>query len=391
MNELTKNNSRIEVVDALRGFAIATILILHNLEHFDYLRYPEFLPEWLKVMDNTLMNSLFFLFGGKSYSIFALLFGFTFFIQDSHQAAKGKDFRGRFAWRMLLLLGFSVINSMFFQGDILTLFAVLGLILIPVCRLKDSVVFTIMTILLLQPYELGSLIALAVNPDATYHMTNSSALFAEAYTHFPDTSFWGMIKSNLTCGKGAVLLWNLENGRLFHIPALFLAGFLIGRRHLFESSEKSLAFWKNAAIIGLAAFTVLFLTKASGVTFFNRAEMNVIMTKLLGFWANVCFTAFLIGLFFSLYHIGAWKNTLDFFTPIGKMSLTCYIFSSIWGFFLYYGCGLGLHRYTGATMCFFLGILLVFLFWLFCSSYGKNHKHGPLEHIWHKLTWINNK
>jgi len=130
MNELTKNNSRIEVVDALRGFAIATILILHNLEHFDYLRYPEFLPEWLKVMDNTLMNSLFFLFGGKSYSIFALLFGFTFFIQDSHQAAKGKDFRGRFAWRMLLLLGFSVINSMFFQGDILTLFAVLGLILI---------------------------------------------------------------------------------------------------------------------------------------------------------------------------------------------------------------------------------------------------------------------
>ncbi|MGQ1946961.1 DUF418 domain-containing protein [Geofilum sp. OHC36d9] len=23
-----------------------------------------------------------------------------------------------------------------------------------------------------------------------------------------------------------------------------------------------------------------------------------------------------------------------------------------------------------------------------CVYWGKNHKHGPLESIWHKLTWI---
>jgi len=137
MDNLIQKSERLDVVDALRGFAIASILTLHNLEHFDFIYYPEMLPNWLKAMDTTVWNTMFFLFGGKSYSIFALLFGLTFYIQDSHQLAKGKDFRGRFAWRMLLLFLFSIVNSLFFQGDILTLFAVFGLILIPTCRLKD--------------------------------------------------------------------------------------------------------------------------------------------------------------------------------------------------------------------------------------------------------------
>ena len=84
-------------MDALRGFAIVSILLLHNLEHFDYYYFPPNLPEWIKSLDKIIWDSLFFLFSGKSYAIFALLFGLTFFIQSDHQAKKGKDFRGRFA------------------------------------------------------------------------------------------------------------------------------------------------------------------------------------------------------------------------------------------------------------------------------------------------------
>ncbi len=35
-----KKNSRIEVVDALRGFAVMAILLVHNLEHFIFPVYP---------------------------------------------------------------------------------------------------------------------------------------------------------------------------------------------------------------------------------------------------------------------------------------------------------------------------------------------------------------
>jgi len=42
-----------------------------------------------------------------------------------------------------LLFGFGTINSMFYEGDILAMYAVLGLALIPVCRLSDRTVFLI--------------------------------------------------------------------------------------------------------------------------------------------------------------------------------------------------------------------------------------------------------
>lgn len=45
--ELLKKTPRIEVVDALRGFAVMAILLVHNLEHFIFPVYPEVLPNGL--------------------------------------------------------------------------------------------------------------------------------------------------------------------------------------------------------------------------------------------------------------------------------------------------------------------------------------------------------
>ncbi|HUN21250.1 MAG TPA: DUF418 domain-containing protein [Muribaculaceae bacterium] len=70
-----------EVVDALRGFAVMAIILVHNLEHFIFPVYPDSSPEWLNVLDQGAFNVIFSLFAGKAYAIFALLFGFTFFLQ----------------------------------------------------------------------------------------------------------------------------------------------------------------------------------------------------------------------------------------------------------------------------------------------------------------------
>ena len=71
---------RVEVVDALRGFAVLAILLVHHVEHFIYPVYPDpaTLPGWLNVLNEGVFTVVFGLFAGKSYSIFALLFGFTF-------------------------------------------------------------------------------------------------------------------------------------------------------------------------------------------------------------------------------------------------------------------------------------------------------------------------
>lgn len=150
---LNLKTPRVEVVDALRGFAIMSIMLLHNIEHFDYYYFPEALPEWMKILDKIIWETLFFLFGGKSYAIFALLFGFSFYIQNDNQEKKGNDFRLRFLWRLLLLMGFGILNTVFYEGDILVLYAVLGIVLILVCKWNDKAVFITALILMLQPLE----------------------------------------------------------------------------------------------------------------------------------------------------------------------------------------------------------------------------------------------
>ena len=44
---------RVEVVDALRGFAVLAILLVHHVEHFIYPVYPDpaTLPGWLNVLN----------------------------------------------------------------------------------------------------------------------------------------------------------------------------------------------------------------------------------------------------------------------------------------------------------------------------------------------------
>lgn len=88
MEQTINKNPRIEVVDALRGFAVMAIILVHNLEHFIFPVYPTQSPSWLNILDQGIFNGTFALFAGKAYAIFALLFGFTFYIQTSNQKNK---------------------------------------------------------------------------------------------------------------------------------------------------------------------------------------------------------------------------------------------------------------------------------------------------------------
>ena len=74
----TSKIPRIEVVDALRGFAVLAIILVHNLEHFIFPVYPDAAsqPEWLNILNEGVFSVTFSLFAGKAYAIFALLFAF---------------------------------------------------------------------------------------------------------------------------------------------------------------------------------------------------------------------------------------------------------------------------------------------------------------------------
>lgn len=379
---------RIEVVDALRGFAIMSIMLLHNIEHFDYYNFPEALPEWMKILDKIIWKTLFFLFGGKSYAIFALLFGFSFYIQNDGQEKKNKDFRLRFLWRLLLLFCFGMINTIFFEGDILVLYAIMGVVLIPVCKWNNKIVFMIALVLILQPVEWIKFFYAFSHPEYVPAPNLSSTYFEGMGAYLKSNSFMDYALGNLTIGRFASIFWYWENGRVFQAPGLFLLGLLLGRKKLFVASTESDLFWKKSLYYAFSSFVILFSTTFILPKIIIQKYMLGSIMLIITSWSNLAFVIVIVSSFVLLYQKESIYNILSKLVSLGKMTLTCYVTQSILGALVYYRYGLGLVEYTGATYSLLIGIVLFVLQLLFCKWWLKNHTQGPLESIWHKATWV---
>ncbi|AXA91731.1 DUF418 domain-containing protein [Massilia sp. YMA4] len=385
---MSPSAARLDLVDALRGYAIASIMLLHNIEHFDLMHTPAGQPAWLNGLDRYVWDSAFFLFGGKSYAIFALLFGVTFHLQFSARAARGEDFRPRFVWRMLLLLAFGLCNSLFYQGDILTLYAVLALALLPVARLRDGAVLAVALLLLLQPHAWVALLQALPAPAATLPDPASWAYFGRANEYLANGTLFDVWHGNLTNGKEGVVRWSWETGRLFQIPALFMLGMLAARRGRFTLSGENRAFWRRALLLAVLAFVPLYAINDQLGAWLPAEGVRRPVAVMAESWMKLAFMVVLVALFALAFHAAAAARLLRAFAPLGRMSLTGYVLQSLVGTALYYGYGFGLYRTTGATMCLLIGIALALLQGALCAWWLRHYRQGPLEALWHRVTWI---
>lgn len=387
MEQPINKKPRIEVVDALRGFAVMAIILVHNLEHFIFPVYPTNSPEWLNVLDQGVFNGVFTLFAGKAYAIFALLFGFTFYIQCNNQKKLGKDFGYRFLWRLILLIGFATLNAAFFPaGDVLLLFAVVGLVLFLTRNWSDKALFITAVILLLQPVEWYHYIANLINPAHQLPDLKVGEMYGEVAEYTKAGNFWDFILGNITLGQKASLLWAVNAGRCIQTAGLFLLGFYIGRKQLFVSSENNLRFWVKTLIISAIAFAPLYTLKE----LIMKNDMIIQQTVGTAFdmWQKLAFTFVLVSSFILLYQSKKFNKAVGNLRFYGKMSLTNYITQSITGAIIYFPFGLYLAPYCGYTVSLLIGFAVFLLQVKFCKWWLGRHKQGPLESIWHKWTWI---
>lgn len=388
MRTTTSSNTRIHVLDVLRGFAIVSIMLLHSMEHFDVYYFPDTLPLWVKSIDKVIWDTMFFLFGSKSYSIFALLFGVTYAIQSSRQKEKGVSFDGRFAWRMVLLMGFGLLNSAFFQGDVLGIYAVIGLLLIPLSKLSDKVIFAIGVLLMMLPYEWVNLVYALQHPAEHINDPVSWSYFGKMLDYVGEPSLWNTIVGNLTNGKVGVLLWNWENGRFFTILGLFLFGYLMGKYKLFEWNEKSERFWKKTLLIATVLFIPLYVIK---VQMSDLIASDIIRRSVLTIestWANFAFMMIMVSGLTLLFYNTKCQKSLMYFASFGRMSMSNYIIQSILGGLIFYGWGLGLYEHCGASYGVLIGLGLTIIMGIFCKWWIKHYKQGPFEILWHRATWF---
>ena len=142
---------RIKMIDALRGFALLGILLVHIHQHYGIFSFGMMGQgeESSFPMFDSAVQWLSQVMTGKFINIFAFLFGLSFFIQMDRASQRGENFSKRFLWRMLLLFVIGIISDCFYPGDVLAIYAVLGMIVLFLFRFKSKILMLIVALLLL--------------------------------------------------------------------------------------------------------------------------------------------------------------------------------------------------------------------------------------------------
>ena len=363
-------NARIDVADALRGIAVAGIILYHSVEHFDVFTDEPILH--ILACDQAVSKIMAWLLSGKMYGIFAMLFGLSFFIMNDNQQQKGRSFAGRFAWRMCLLFVFGLINVAFYDGDILMLYAVYGLLLIPVSYLPSRAVWCIIVLLAIQPVELYCLLTGTEMDNTTLFELYDYIMGIHQHGTFGENAV-----ANLRYGFELNFLYNVYSGRLTQLLCLFILGMQMGRQRLFYDEDQHLKIWHVVLCVSLTVVIAL------SVMDFGNLEK----------WLSPVYNLFILLMIVSTV-VSAWyaydgvSRALHHLCFFGRMSLTNYLLQSIIGSFIFCNYGLACYYKVGVTYAVLIGLGMVIVQYAFCRYWVSTHQRGPLEGLWRRLTWI---
>ncbi|WP_305097965.1 DUF418 domain-containing protein [Croceibacterium aestuarii] len=369
---------RIDLVDALRGYALLGLLLVHSFERFELY--------WLDPRPDAWVDTILALFAGKAFAIFALLFGFSFATIMANERARGGDFTLRFAWRLVLLLAIGTVHALVYRGDILQVLALVGLVMIPFDRvtsnrwlLAGAMLAFLQVPLLVQAWAAGSGAAWA---------TAMPFFFADpSLQRLADGSLADVIAANAGPGMHGKWSFYLATGRIMEIAGLFLVGMVLQRGGLFAAARP--ATW--AAI--LAAATVLWLlvvllTPAllpPGPGEGGAPMQQQAVVWLLDQWRALAAMAAQVAAFVLLWHTPVRRVLAPLASP-GRLTLTLYVGQSLVAVPLLYGFGAGLYDDFSNAGIVLLGLAFFLLQVVAANWWLRHYRYGPLEWLWRAAT-----
>jgi len=394
---LKPKSNRIEIIDAFRGFALAGIVLVHFTEQFLAAPAPEGAMDTVVqgAFDQSVDIFINFFLRGKFFALFSLLFGLGFFMQMDRAAQRGVDFRLRFLWRLLILLAIGYLHHMFYRGDILTIYAVLGLILVFFYRISDRWLIALIALIFLGvPRYVIFLIYGAGNLFGSVEFLPESPQLLAYFTTLTSGSLWSVFKSNAT--EGMLMKADFQLGvfsRGYLTFAFFLTGLLLGRMRFFENAShytkqlKTVLKWAAGGLAGVIAVSVILLLTAdvSGVTGLD-SWLTMIGLTLYDLF-NLSLTVIVLSLFTLFFQKVQGHCFFNHFAPYGRTALTNYFLQSVMGTALFYGWGLGLLGEIRNIHTFSIAAGIIILQVLASKWWLSKFRYGPLEWIWRVFTY----
>jgi uncharacterized protein len=389
MAAATGRAERIELLDALRGFALFGILLANILYWAGWGMMTEEQRTALAGADAVAWQYRFhhLLVDGKFYTIFSLLFGVGFALQIARLSARGLEGLRIYRRRVLVLLAIGLVHSwLIWDGDILTLYALLGLVLPFFYGWRERSLLIAAALLIFVVPIAGMWLFGRLGWAPHQHLYALSFSIAEslgadtapdkALDWFRRDDFMGWAAWQLS-GTPFSMALRIESWRIPKVLGIMLVGLAVGRRlaagGLIENRRLLRQVLVVGLLIGLPASLAYALIPGQG-----QAD-----------WPSLIGTVPL-ALAYAAAFVLAWtwaRPVLRHFVPVGRMALTNYLTHSLIGLIFFYGIGFGL---TGTLRPLGIYAVAVAIFVAqipFSRWWLSRHEQGPAEALWRFATY----
>ena len=372
---------RIPEIDVLRGFALFGVFLVN------IFAFGGDASAWTSHTDQLAWSIKHIFFESKFWGLFSLLFGISCWLQWRGHARFWVVVR-----RLLFLFFAGVINALFFEGDILMLYAQLGFVLLLIHRLPNQLLLAIaVALFLVFP------IAHGLNPDRGEPDYPDDP--AEAAAWLQEDREDGIYVAN---HLGEIVAWHVE--ALPEVPwadyqwpdsglvvlAMFLCGFVVARAGLLERclemGRQSRQFAILAWVSGLSLMGLeRWLSVTVGYRVFGEA-IDSFSVQLVGDISFALATlSLVVGWFLTVLLVSRRYADVDVVKAIeamGRMSLTMYLLQTVIIVAVFYGPGFGLAYSLGPAPLLLLAVITYAVQLVLARIWFQIFQVGPMEWLW---------
>ena len=377
---------RIISIDVMRGFALLGIFVVNMLFfHSPYIYINPY--SWYQVPgDYETYKWIDIFVQGSVYPLFSMLFGYGLAMQYMKTEEKGTSFSKLAVRRLLILLVIGCIHAfLIWSGDILITYALAGLVLITMMKLKPIWLLLISALLFLIPNGLlnGLLFIIAkFDPNEAKLYTGiqdvEASIVAYSQGSWIDV-FWQRLDDWLyATGYGAIVIT-----MLFMIVPFLLIGAAAAKLKLIERARELKVFWIITISIGLLAGTAI---KWIPYILGDDAFTVTVQDTFGGPLQAIAYA----GIIALLCTIPVFPKILSPVAKAGRMSMTIYLMQSIIATTIFYAYGFGLYGKVDVATGTWMAVGIYVLQLVFAELWFMKFKQGPVEALWRKLTYSNN-
>ena len=284
------------------------------------------------------------------------------------------------------------------EGDILFLYALIGMVLPLFLKCKDRALLIWGTVMILSPLLIDVLrVIFDFSPgaflfkqasiiDARNNLPTDDSISQYIYTSENAWTHWRKWME-----PGYLIRYGdlLNQNRPFKVLGMFLFGLYAGRKLMYLHLQDYVSLFKKIRKWGL----IIGIPASLATAYFFIDDKNV--PNIWGLADTFFYTISVAPLclayvsWFCLQWVKTNGNTKwKWLIPMGRMTLTNYLMQTITCIILFYGLGFGVGGNIGPVLVLPIAFVIYILQVIFSTWWLKHFNFGPFEWIWRSLTYL---